>query len=68
MLAKALIWVPRILSGVKWHTSDSSTRQLDAGRSKVQGHPQLYLELEGTVGYVRTIFESISKESRLIWT
>lgn len=34
------------------HTCNPSTREVEAGGSKAQGHPQLPGEFEGSLGYV----------------
>lgn len=42
VMHKALTWVPKNhINRMKRHPSDPGARKLEAGRSKVQDHPQL---------------------------
>lgn len=42
----------------EWYACNPSTREVETRRSKVQGYPQLYVQFEASLGYMRSILHA----------
>lgn len=54
------------LDVVVMNTCQPSAQEVEAGGSGIHGHPHLYSELKGSLGYMRPYLKKIRKKSHQV--